>query len=131
MTGHDLYQVLGVPRSASTDEIRHAFARLAKLHHPDLARDGRHAMPERLQKLQHAYHCLSDTSCRAAHDRALEEDERRHFARQRSVRRHLRRYDRRHSQHLRARARPLRWPWLLVLATGTALAVALALRAAG
>lgn len=95
MSTRDLYQVLGVTRDASSTDIRAAFVRLAKLHHPDTARKAGE-LPGRLQEVQQAYCCLSDGSARAAHDRALENSERLHFTRQRSVRHRLRHYDGHH-----------------------------------
>jgi DnaJ-class molecular chaperone len=91
----DYYQVLGVSRQASPAELRTAFARLAKRHHPDLSQPGAD-LPQRLREVQQAYRCLSDAGRRALHDDALDARERQHFASQQAVHRRLRRYDRRH-----------------------------------
>lgn len=122
MSRRDFYQVLGVTRTASPADIRAAFVRLAKHHHPDHARNAGE-LPGRLQEVQQAYHCLSNDSARAAHDRALEESERLHLARQRNVQHRLRRYDGRHPHpqprpqpNSRSRLRAIRWRSLLVAA---------------
>lgn len=95
MSRRDYYQVLGVTQDASHADIRAAFVRLSKRHHPDLAgSDG--LLPWRLHDLQEAYHCLSDAASRAVHDRGLAEDRRLHFAQQRTIQRRLYRYDLRH-----------------------------------
>ncbi len=66
--GKDLYQVLGVSRTASADEIKRAYRRLAKEHHPDRNPDNPNA--ERMFKeVQHAYSVLSDKSKREQYDR--------------------------------------------------------------
>jgi DnaJ-class molecular chaperone len=114
------YQVLGVPRNASSIEIRAAFVRLVKHHHPDHAPNTR-KLPGRLREVQLAYRCLSDSSARVAHDKALEEIERLHFVRQRRVRNRLQRYDGRHpypqpnpaDSQGRARIK-VRWRFVLV-----------------
>jgi DnaJ-class molecular chaperone len=120
MRRRDFYQVLGITRTASPTDIRAAFVRLAKHHHPDYARNAGD-LPGRLHEVQQAYRCLSDASARAAHDRELEESERLHFARQRSVQHRLRRYDGRHPHPQprpqpdpRSRLRAIRWRSLLV-----------------
>ncbi|MEG8052044.1 DnaJ domain-containing protein [Sphingomonas aurantiaca] len=120
MSQRDFYQVLGVLRTASSADIRTAFVRLAKHHHPDHAGDAGD-LPGRLQEAQYAYRCLSDERARAAHDRALDDSERLHFARQRRVQRRLHRFDGRHP-HARPRPQPnpqsplrrIRWLSLLV-----------------
>ena len=124
MSPRSFYQVLGVPRNASSIEIRAAFVRLVKRHHPDHAHNAGE-LPGRLHEVQLAYRCLSDSSARVAHDKALEENERLHFARQRRVRDRLQRYDGRHpysqpnqaDSQGRAR-RKLRWRLLLVAIVG-------------
>jgi curved DNA-binding protein CbpA len=60
------YETLGVPESASEDEVRHAYRRLVKTAHPDLSGD-----TERFRRITHAYDVLSDPARRAAYDRGL------------------------------------------------------------
>jgi murein peptide amidase A len=62
----DPYQVLGVPRSASRDEIRSAFRRLALRHHPDLGSGDGSA--GRMAALNRAYAILSDPERRRRYD---------------------------------------------------------------
>ncbi len=66
----DLYQLLGVPRQASREEITQAWRRRARAEHPD-ARPRDAAAPGRFRVLAEAYQVLSDPARRAAYDRAL------------------------------------------------------------
>ena len=63
-----LYDVLGVPKTASQDEIKKAYRKLARKHHPD-ANAGDKDAEERFKELQHAYDVLSDEEKRKAYDR--------------------------------------------------------------
>lgn len=63
----DPYEVLGVDRSATQDEIKSAFRRLAGQHHPD-RNPGDDGAPERFKELNSAYQVLSDPTKRAAFD---------------------------------------------------------------
>ncbi|HEY5058779.1 MAG TPA: molecular chaperone DnaJ [Gaiellaceae bacterium] len=63
-----LYDVLGVSKSASQDEIKKAYRKLARKHHPD-ANAGDKEAEERFKELQHAYDVLSDDEKRKAYDR--------------------------------------------------------------
>jgi molecular chaperone DnaJ len=62
------YEVLGVPREASQEEIRNAYRRLAKDRHPDLAGGS----AEEFSLLQEAHAVLSDSERRRQHDEALD-----------------------------------------------------------
>lgn len=64
----DLYQVLGVGREASKDEIQKAYRKLARKYHPDMNPDDDKAK-ERFKRVQEAYDVLSDEEKRAAYNR--------------------------------------------------------------
>jgi len=68
--GPDLYQLLGVPRDASREEIAQAWRRRARDQHPD-ARPADAAAPGRFRDLAAAWQVLGDPARRAAYDRAL------------------------------------------------------------
>src|SRR5712692_4357677 len=63
----DLYRVLGVERSASADEIRRAYRRLARRHHPDV-NPGNKEAGEKFKEITAAYEVLSDEKKRKAYD---------------------------------------------------------------
>jgi molecular chaperone DnaJ len=67
VTGQDYYKTLGVSRSASQDEIRKAYRRLARKHHPDL-NPGDKAAEERFKSVQEAYDVLSEPKKRQMYD---------------------------------------------------------------
>src|SRR6185503_10222077 len=62
----DYYELLGVPRTATADEIRSAYRRLARQHHPDTSQtsDG----GERFKQITEAYEVLSDAERRQRYD---------------------------------------------------------------
>jgi curved DNA-binding protein CbpA len=68
--GPDLYQLLGVPRGASREQIAQAWRRRARDEHPD-SRPGDAAAAGRFRNLAGAWHVLSDPCRRAAYDQAL------------------------------------------------------------
>jgi curved DNA-binding protein CbpA len=65
----DHYALLGVRRDASPREIRRAYRRLARQHHPDL--NPRPDGPDRFAELAHAYAILNDADQRARYDQML------------------------------------------------------------
>jgi molecular chaperone DnaJ len=66
-TKRDYYDVLGVGREATKDELKSAYRRLAKQHHPDINKD--HGAEEQFKELNEAYSVLSDDEKRVAYDR--------------------------------------------------------------
>ncbi len=67
MASSDYYETLGVPRGAKPEEIRKAYRRLARKHHPDL-NPGDKAAEERFKRIQEAYDILSDPKKRQMYD---------------------------------------------------------------
>ncbi len=64
------YEILGVDRSASPQQIKHAFRRLSFSCHPDTNPDDPHAA-ERFRNIQHAYEVLSNDLLRQSYDQNL------------------------------------------------------------
>ncbi|MBO2516757.1 MAG: molecular chaperone DnaJ, partial [Clostridiales bacterium] len=63
----DYYEVLGVDKNASADDIKRAYRKLAKECHPDLHPDDKTA-EERFKELNEANEVLSDSDKRARYD---------------------------------------------------------------
>lgn len=69
MAKRDYYDVLGVPRNASDDDIKKAYRKLAMKHHPDRNQgDKAKAAEEKFKEAKEAYEMLSEPQKRAAYD---------------------------------------------------------------
>ena len=66
-SNRDYYEILGVPRNASNEEIKRAFRRLAFQYHPD--HNNESGAEERFKEINEAYEILSDARKRASYDR--------------------------------------------------------------
>ena len=69
MAKRDYYDILGVPRNASEDDIKKAYRKLAMKHHPDRNQgDKAKAAEEKFKEAKEAYEMLTDAQKRAAYD---------------------------------------------------------------
>jgi len=68
MPTRDYYDVLGIARGASSDEVKRAYRALAREHHPDVS-DDKSAAEHRFKEINEAYEVLSDPGKRAQYDR--------------------------------------------------------------
>jgi len=64
------YEILGVDKHATKEEIRRAYRSAARAIHPDT--NPSHDATEKFAALSHAYHVLADTKSRRAYDKQLE-----------------------------------------------------------
>src|ERR1700679_2209477 len=64
----DYYELLGVSRTASADDIKKSFRKLAMQHHPD-RNPGDQESERKFKEVNHAYDVLKDPEKRAAYDR--------------------------------------------------------------
>src|SRR5207247_1745526 len=68
MGRRDYYEVLGIPKAATADEIKKAYRRLAKEYHPDMAKGDKKVAEERFKELSEAYEVLADEGKRKIYD---------------------------------------------------------------
>ena len=62
----DYYSIMGVTRTASQDEIKRAYRKLAKKYHPDVSKEANAEV--KFKEMQEAYEVLKDPEKRAAYD---------------------------------------------------------------
>jgi DnaJ-class molecular chaperone len=68
MTKRDYYEVLGVGRNASVEELKKAYRQLARQYHPDVSKLDRKAAEEKFKEMSEAYEVLADADKRKLYD---------------------------------------------------------------
>ena len=68
MAKRDYYEILGVSKAATADEIKKSYRRLAMKHHPDRNKDGDDASEKKFKEAKEAYEVLKDPDKRSAYD---------------------------------------------------------------
>jgi molecular chaperone DnaJ len=68
MAKRDYYEVLGVPRTATTDEVKSSYRKLARQYHPDVTKEDRKVAEEKFKELSEAYEVLIDPEKRRRYD---------------------------------------------------------------
>ncbi|SCM80278.1 chaperone Hsp40, co-chaperone with DnaK [uncultured Sporomusa sp.] len=68
MSKRDYYEVLGVAKTASEDELKKAYRKLARKYHPDVNRDNPKEAEEKFKEVNEAYEILSNAERRAQYD---------------------------------------------------------------
>ena len=66
MTNRDYYEILGVPKNASSEDIKSAFRKLARQYHPDVSKEAN--AEEKFKEINEAYGVLSDPEKRRRYD---------------------------------------------------------------
>jgi len=69
MAKKDYYEILGVSKNATQDELKKAYRKLIKKWHPDLHKDDREEAEKKFKDISEAYEVLSDTEKRAMYDK--------------------------------------------------------------
>lgn len=64
----DYYEILGVQKDASQDEIKAAYRKMAKKYHPDVTTESKEVAEEKFKKVSEAYEVLSDEGKRKTYD---------------------------------------------------------------
>jgi len=68
LSKRDYYEILGVSKNASEDEIKKAFRKLARKYHPDVSSDNPKDAGEKFKELNEAYEVLSSPERRQQYD---------------------------------------------------------------
>ena len=68
MSKRDYYEILGVEKTATADEIKKAYRKLAKKYHPDANSDNKEEAEKKFKEIAEAYEVLSDDTKRKQYD---------------------------------------------------------------